>query len=212
MLIIGIAGGTGSGKTTVVKKIIQQCRASDVVVLPQDSYYKDNSHLPLEERLELNFDHPDAVEFDLLVEHIRTLKQGKPIEMPIYSYLTCSRSQETIPIQPKQVIIVEGILIFTHAPLRDLCDIKVFVDAEPDDRLIRVIKRDIVERGRSVDKVLERYLKTVKPSHEQFIEPTKRYADIIVPQGGDNTVAINILSQIIEQKLKANDYESKHTR
>lgn len=212
MLIIGIAGGTGSGKTTVVKKIIQQCRASDVVVLPQDSYYKDNSHLPLEERLELNFDHPNAVEFDLLVEHIRNLKQGKPIEMPIYSYLTCSRSQETIPIQPKQVIIVEGILIFTHAPLRELCDIKVFVDAEADDRLIRVIKRDIVERGRSVDKVLERYLKTVKPSHEQFIEPTKRYADIIVPQGGDNTVAINILSQIIEQKLKANDDESKYTR
>ncbi len=212
MLIIGIAGGTGSGKTTVVKKIIQQCRANDVVVLPQDSYYKDNSHLPLEERLELNFDHPDAVEFDLLVEHIRTLKQGKPIEMPIYSYLTCSRSQETIPVQPKQVIIVEGILIFTHAPLRELCDIKVFVDAEADDRLIRVIKRDIVERGRSVDKVLERYQKTVKPSHEQFIEPTKRYADIIVPQGGDNMVAINILSQIIEQKLKANDYESKHTR
>lgn len=212
MLIIGIAGGTGSGKTTVVKKIIQQCRANDVVVLPQDSYYKDNSHLPLEERLELNFDHPDSVEFDLLVEHIRTLKQGKPIEMPIYSYLTCSRSQETIPVQSKQVIIVEGILIFTHAPLRELCDIKVFVDAEADDRLIRVIMRDIVERGRSVDKVLERYQKTVKPSHEQFIEPTKRYADIIVPQGGDNMVAINILSQIIEQKLKANDYESKHTR
>ncbi len=211
MLIIGIAGGTGSGKTTVVKKIIQQCRANDVVVLPQDSYYKDNSHLPLEERLELNFDHPNAVEFDLLVSHIHMLKQGKSIQMPIYSYLTCSRSQETIPVEPKQVIIVEGILIFTHAPLRELCDIKVFVDAEADDRLIRVIRRDIVERGRSVDKVIERYLKTVKPSHEQFIEPTKRYADIIVPQGGDNTVAIKILSEIIKQKLKANDYESKHS-
>ncbi|MCX7861819.1 MAG: uridine kinase [Bacteroidales bacterium] len=211
MLIIGIAGGTGSGKTTVVKKIIQQCRGNDVVVLPQDSYYKDNSHLPLEERLEINFDHPDSVEFDLLVKHILELKEGKSIEMPIYSYLTCSRSNETITIYPKNVIIVEGILIFTHAPLRSLCDIKVFVDAEADDRLIRVIKRDIVERGRSVDKVLDRYLKTVKPSHLQFIEPTKRYADIIVPQGGDNTVAINILSQIIEQKLKNSEHDTKHS-
>lgn len=202
MLIIGIAGGTGSGKTTVVKKITEQCTTDGVVVLPQDAYYRDQSHLPLEQRLEMNFDHPDAVEFELLVKHIKQLKEDKQIQMPIYSYLTCTRSIETIPITPKNVIIVEGILIFTHKALRDLCDIKVFVDADADDRLIRVIKRDIVERGRSVDKVLERYIKTVKPSHLQFIEPTKRYADIIVPQGGDNQVAIDILTHVIELKLK----------
>lgn len=202
MLIIGIAGGTGSGKTTVVKKITEQCTTDGVVILPQDAYYRDQSHLPLEERLEMNFDHPDAVEFELLVKHIQEMQDGKQIQMPIYSYLTCTRSIETIPVSPKNVIIVEGILIFTNKALRDLCDIKVFVDADADDRLIRVIKRDIVERGRSVDKVLDRYIKTVKPSHLQFIEPTKRYADIIVPQGGDNQVAIDILTHVIELKLK----------
>ncbi len=207
MLIIGIAGGTGSGKTTVVKKIIERCTIDGVAVLPQDAYYKDNSHLPLEERQELNFDHPEAVEFELLVKHIEELKEGKTIQMPIYSYLTCARSHETIPVEPKKVIIVEGILIFTCEALRNLCDIKVFVDADADDRLIRVIKRDIIERGRSVDKVLDRYIKTVKPSHLQFIEPTKRYADIIVPQGGDNVVAINILTHVIERKLKESHYE-----
>lgn len=207
MLVIGIAGGTGSGKTTVVKKIVEQCTSNDVVVLPQDAYYKDNSHLPLDVRLEINFDHPDALEFDLLVKHIKMLKEGEKIEMPIYSYLTCTRSQETIPIYPKKVVIVEGILIFSNEELRNLFDIKVFVDADADDRLIRVIQRDIVERGRSVDKVLDRYIKTVKPSHLQFIEPTKRYADIIVPQGGDNTVAIEILTHVIERKLKTHLYE-----
>jgi len=201
MLIIGIAGGTGSGKTTVVKKLIDRCPKDEVVVLPQDAYYKDNGNLPIEERLEINFDHPNAVEFDLLVEHINVLKKGQSINMPIYSYLTCTRSSETIPIFPKKVIIVEGILIFTHKKLRDICDIKVFVDADADDRLIRVIKRDIIERGRSVDKVLDRYIKTVKPSHIQFIEPTKTFADLIIPQGGDNLVAIDILSHIIERKL-----------
>lgn len=202
MLIIGIAGGTGSGKTTVVKKIVEQCPAEGVVVLPQDAYYRDNSHLPLEERLEMNFDHPNALEFELLVEHIKQLKQGSSIQMPIYSYLTCTRSPETIPVYPKDVIIVEGILIFANQELRNLFDIKVFVDADADDRLIRVIRRDIIERGRSVDKVLDRYIKTVKPSHLQFIEPTKRYADIIVPQGGDNLVAIDILTHVIQRKLK----------
>ncbi|NCO55205.1 MAG: uridine kinase [Bacteroidetes bacterium CG02_land_8_20_14_3_00_31_25] len=201
MLIIGIAGGTGSGKTTVVKKIIARCPKDEVVVMPQDAYYKDNSNLPIEERLEINFDHPNAVEFDLLVEHINKLKNGEDINMPIYSYLTCTRSAETIPVKPKKVIIVEGILIFTNAELRNLCDIKVFVDADADDRLIRVIKRDIIERGRSIDKVLERYIKTVKPSHIQFIEPTKTFADLIVPQGGDNLVAIDILTHFIELKL-----------
>jgi len=201
MLIIGIAGGTGSGKTTVVKKIMERCPKNEVVVIPQDAYYRDNSDLPLEERLEINFDHPNAVEFDLLVEHLNRLKKGETIPMPIYSYLTCTRSPESIPINPKKVVIIEGILIFTNAKLRNICDIKVFVDADADDRLIRVIKRDIVERGRSVDKVLERYIKTVKPSHIQFIEPTKTFADLIVPQGGDNLVAIDILTHFIEIKL-----------
>ncbi|MDY0201047.1 MAG: uridine kinase [Tenuifilaceae bacterium] len=201
MLIIGIAGGTGSGKTTVVKRIIECLPAGEVVVIPQDSYYYDSSHLPLEKRQEINFDHPSSIEFELLVEHVALLKQGKKIEQPVYSYLTCARTPETICTTPKHIVIIEGILIFTNPNLRDLMDIKVFVDADADDRLARVILRDIVERGRSVTKVLERYEKTVKPMHLQFIEPTKRYADIIVPQGGNNSVAINILSSIIEKNL-----------
>lgn len=202
MLIIGIAGGTGSGKTTVVKKLINTLPKDEVVVIPQDSYYKDSSHLPIEERLELNFDHPDSIDFKLLVEHVKQLKKGQGIEQPIYSYLTCSRSAETIPIEPKHVIIVEGILIFCSPELRKLFDVRIFVDADPDDRLSRVICRDIMERGRSVDKVLERYEKTVKPMHLQFIEPTKRYADIIIPQGGHNDIAIDILVTAIEKALK----------
>jgi uridine kinase len=202
MLIVGIAGGTGSGKTTVVKRILESLPAGEVVVIPQDSYYKDNSHLPLEERLEMNFDHPSSIEFELLTEHVAKLKNGNTIEQPIYSYLTCTRAKETITIRPRHVVILEGILIFTNPDLRNLMDIKVFVDADADDRLSRVITRDIIERGRSVAKVLERYDKTVKPMHLQFIEPTKRYADIIVPQGGNNSVAINILTTIIEKNLQ----------
>lgn len=201
MLIIGIAGGTGSGKTTVVKRIVECLPIGEMVVIPQDSYYKDNSHLPLEKRQEMNFDHPSSIEFELLVEHVLKLKEGQAIEQPIYSYLTCTRAKETITVHPKKVIIIEGILVFTNPELRDLMDIKVYVDADADDRLSRVVLRDIVERGRSVDKVLNRYEKTVKPMHLQFIEPTKRYADIIVPQGGNNSVAINILSSIIERTL-----------
>ncbi len=202
MLIVGIAGGTGSGKTTVVRKIIEQLPAGEVAVLPQDAYYKDNSHLPLEQRQEINFDHPSAIEFSLLVKHLKMLRAGKTIHRPVYSYLSCTRARETVTISPKHVILVEGILILTDQDLRDQMDIKVFVDADADDRLSRVIRRDIRERGRSVDKVLKRYDKTVKPMHLQFIEPTKRYADIIVPQGGSNEVAINILTTIIEKNLK----------
>ena len=201
MLTIGIAGGTGSGKTTVVKRIVECLPIGEMVVIPQDSYYKDNSHLPLEKRQEMNFDHPSSIEFELLIEDVLKLKEGKAIEQPIYSYLTCTRAKETITVHPQQVIIIEGILVFTNPELRDLMDIKVYVDADADDRLSRVVLRDIVERGRSVDKVLDRYEKTVKPMHLQFIEPTKRYADIIVPQGGNNSVAINILSSIIERTL-----------
>ncbi|MCL1973556.1 MAG: uridine kinase [Bacteroidetes bacterium] len=202
MLIIGIAGGTGSGKTTVVKKIMELLSTQEVAVIPQDAYYKDSSHLPLQERLELNFDHPDSLDFELLVKHIKELRKGKPIEQPIYSYLTCSRSKETIPVAPAQVIIIEGILIFSSQELRKCMDIKVFVDADADDRLSRVICRDIMERGRSVDKVLQRYEAVVKPMHLQFIEPAKRYADIIVPQGGHNQVAIGMLLATIEKHLK----------
>jgi uridine kinase len=201
MFIIGIAGGTGSGKTTVVRKIIESLPIEQVTVIPQDSYYKDSSHIPMEQRQEINFDHPSSLEFNLLVDHIRRLKAGESIQQPIYSYLTCSRASETIPVLPKKVVIVEGILILTHEPLRDLMDIKIFVDADADDRLARVIYRDITERGRTVVKVLDRYDKTVKPMHLQFIEPTKRYADIIIPQGGNNQVAINVMKTIIEQRL-----------
>ena len=201
MLIIGIAGGTGSGKTTVVRKIIQSLPEGEVTVIPQDSYYRDNSNLPLEERLKLNFDEPVAIEFELLVNQLKDLKAGKPVEQPIYSYLTCTRSKETIPIQPRDVIIVEGILILCDEELRNMMDMKVFVDADADDRLIRVINRDIIERGRTVEMVIGRYEKVLKPMHLQHIEPTKRYADLIIPQGGNNLVAIDILTNFIAHKL-----------
>ncbi len=201
MLIVGIAGGTGSGKTTVVKKIINKLPKESVAILSQDSYYKDQGNLPLEERQKINFDHPNAIEFELLIDHIKKLKQGLAIEEPIYSYISCTRSDETIHVEPKDVVIVEGILVLTIPELRKLFDIKVFVDADADDRLIRVIRRDIRERGRDVETVLKRYLDTVKPMHEQFIEPSKRYADLIVPEGGNNTVAIDILVSIIEKHL-----------
>ncbi|MBI4946136.1 MAG: uridine kinase [Bacteroidetes bacterium] len=201
MLVVGIAGGTGSGKTTVVKKIIERLPKDEVAVLYQDSYYKDNGHLPLDERLEMNFDHPDSVEFELLVKHLKKLKEGKAVDQPVYSYLTCTRAEETIKVEPRHVVIVEGILILTDKELRKHLDIKVFVDADADDRLARVINRDIIERGRSVNTVLNRYDKTVKPMHLQFIEPSKRYADIIIPQGGNNHIAIDILTHFIDKNL-----------
>lgn len=201
MLIIGIAGGTGSGKTTVVKKIVEKLPVGEVVVLPQDSYYKDSSHIPVEERQNINFDHPDAFDWDLLSQHIAMLKEGKSIEQPTYSYLTCTRQAETIHVEPRNVIIVEGILALCDETLRSLMDLKVFVDADSDERLIRVIKRDIVERGRTTEAVMSRYTRILKPMHLQFIEPCKRYADLIVPQGGNNKVAIDILKMFIEKNL-----------
>jgi uridine kinase len=202
MLIVGIAGGTGSGKTTVVRKIIENLPKGEVAVLSQDSYYRDNSNIPIEERQKINFDHPESLEFELLIEHLKRLKQGKSIDEPIYSYLTCTRSKETNKIEPRHVVIVEGILIFTNEDLRNLFDIKVFVYADADDRLDRVIKRDILERGRSVEVVLERYQKTVKPMHLQFIEPSMRYANLIIPEGGHNKVGIEVICSIIEKNLK----------
>jgi len=201
MLIIGIAGGTGSGKTTVVNKILEKFSKEEVAVMSHDSYYYDNSELTLEERRLKNYDHPDAIEFDLMIEHIKRLKLGLPVEEPVYSFITCTRQPETKLVQPRHVLIVEGILCLTNKALRDLMDIKVFVDCDSDIRLSRVIQRDMLERGRDVEQVLKRYKETVRPSHLQFIEPTKRYADIIVPQGGKNKIAIQILTNHILQTL-----------
>lgn len=201
-MIIGIAGGTGSGKTTVVRKIIESIPSGEVSVLSQDSYYKDNGHLPIEQRMEINFDHPQSVEFDLLIKHLKQLLNNEPIKEPIYSYVTCTRSNKYNVIPPRKVIIVEGILVLTNRELRKLFDIKVFVHAEADERLIRVINRDLEERGRSINKTLERYNNSVKPMHQQFIEPSKAFADLIVPQGGENKVAINVLTQIIKMNLE----------
>lgn len=201
MLIIGIAGGTGSGKTTVVRNIVDKLPAGEVVVLPQDSYYKDSSNVPAEERQNINFDHPNAFDWDLLHEHIKLLKDMRPIEQPTYSFLTCTRQAETVHIEPKDVIIIEGILALSDPRLRALMDLKIFVDADSDERLIRVIQRDVSERGRTAEAVMERYTRVLKPMHLQFIEPTKRYADIIIPEGGNNTVAVDILCQYIKKNL-----------
>ncbi len=202
MLVIGVAGGTGSGKTTVVRKIQQQFPKGEVNVLSHDSYYFDNKELSIEERRKKNYDHPDAIEFDLMIEDVKKLKNGNSIQEPVYSFITCTREKESKLIRPREVLIIEGILCLTNAKLRDLMDIKVFVDCDSDLRLSRVIYRDMQERGRNVNEVLERYEKTVRPSHLQFIEPTKRFADIIIPQGGKNQVAIQILTNHINQILK----------
>ena len=202
MLVIGIAGGSGSGKTTVVKTITRQL-SGRVVVIPQDSYYKDSSHLPLEERQKINFDHPDAIDWKLLRQQIRELKQGRTVEQPVYSYITCSRSKtETVTVEPAEVIIVEGILIFTCKELRDQMNIKIFVDADSDDRLMRIIVRDMEERGRTIEMAIDHYQETVKPMHLQFIEPSKRYADIIIPEGGHNKVAIDVITTTVEEALR----------
>ena len=201
MLIIGIAGGTGSGKTTVVRKIIKKFSDNEVALLSQDAYYLDNGHLTLEERRAKNFDHPDSIEFDLLIDHVNKLRRGEPVKEPVYSFISCLRQPETRYVEPRKVLIVEGILCLTNEKMRDLMDIKVYVDCDSDLRLARVIRRDMNERGRDIAQVLDRYEKTVRPSHLQFIEPTKRFADIIVPQGGMNQVAINILTNHITHTL-----------
>ena len=198
MTIIGIAGGTGSGKTTVVRKIVQALPPHYVTVVPLDSYYNDTSHMTEEERHAINFDHPDAFDWKLLTKQINMLRNGQAVEQPTYSYILCNRLKETVHVEPKPVIIIEGIMTLINKKLRDMMDLKIFVDTDSDERLIRNIQRDVVERGRTVDDVLDRYLNVLKPMHEQFIEPTKKYADLIIPQGGENLKGIGILCKYIE--------------
>jgi len=201
MLIIGIAGGTGCGKTTVVNQILNELPEGEVGVISQDSYYKDTSHLSYNERIKINFDHPRSIDFDLLTDHMQDLKNNKPINQPVYSFVKHNRTEDTILTHPRKVMIVEGILILTNPELRDLFDIKIFVHADSDERLIRRLKRDIAERGRDLDEVLSRYQTTLKPMHQQFIEPMKEYADIIIPNNKYNTVAVDIVRTIINERL-----------
>lgn len=201
MLIIGIAGGTGCGKTTVVNQILNELPEGEVGVISQDSYYKDTSHLTYDERVKINFDHPRSIDFDLLANHLQDLKKGTPIHQPVYSFVKHNRTGDTILTHPRKVIIVEGILILTNPELRTMFDIKIFVHADTDERLIRRLKRDISERGRDLNEVLSRYQNTLKPMHDQFIEPMKEYADIIIPNNKYNTVAIDIVKTIINEKL-----------
>ena len=196
--VIGIAGGTGSGKTTVVKKIAEALPPHYVAVVPLDSYYNDTSEMTDEERHAINFDHPDAFDWKLLTKHVNDLRNGVAIEQPTYSYLLCNRLKETIHVEPKPVIIIEGIMTLLNKKLRDIMDLKIFVDTDPDERLIRNIQRDTIDRGRTGSMVVDRYLEVLKPMHEQFIEPTKRYADLIIPQGGENEKGIGILCRYIE--------------
>ena len=201
MLIIGIAGGTGCGKTTVVNTITDELNNSDIVVISQDSYYRDTSHLNYEDRVRINFDHPKSIDFELLVHHLKTLKSGKAIKQPVYSFIEHNRTGDTVLTESKRVIIIEGILIFNHQELRELFDLKIFVHADSDERLIRRLKRDIGERGRDMEEVLDRYQNTLKPMHQQFIEPTKEFADLIIPNNTYNSAAIEVVKTIIKNQM-----------
>ena len=196
-VVIGVAGGSGSGKTTVVRRIVESMGDDHVIVLEHDRYYHDHPELRLEERAALNYDHPDSLETDLMVRHVNELRAGRSVELPVYDFARHARRQATDTVQPRQIIIVEGILIFADAHLRDLMDVKVFVDTDDDTRFIRRLQRDVAERGRTMDSVIEQYLNTVKPMHLEFVEPSKRYADIIIPRGGHNAVAIDMLLGLI---------------
>ncbi|MEA2077914.1 MAG: uridine kinase [Candidatus Marinimicrobia bacterium] len=200
-IIIGIAGGSGSGKTSVAKALVKDMHLNGTVIIEQDWYYKDLAHLPLEERMKWNFDHPDSVEFDLLIKDLKAMVNGKTIDVPQYNYVTHSRSKETLTITPQKVIIVEGIMVLYEAKLRKLLDIKLFVDTDPDIRFIRRLKRDIYKRGRAIDNVIDQYMQTVRPMHETFVEPSKRFADVIIPEGGKNKVAIDLLRTKISSLL-----------
>lgn len=202
-MIIGICGGTGSGKTTVANKILETVDRERVALLQQDHYYKELAHLPVEERARQNFDHPDSIDMELFVHHLHELKSGRPIERPVYDFTIHTRSRQTIRVEPKPVVIVEGILIFDNKPLRDLMDIKIFVDTDADLRFIRRLRRDVTERARTVESVIHQYLNTVRPMHLEFVEPSKRYADVIIPEGGFNTVGIDLLIEKIRARLNA---------
>lgn len=202
-LVIGIAGGSGSGKTTVANVILQRVGADRIAYLPHDAYYRDLKDLPPMQRMQVNFDHPDSLESDLLIQHIYQLKNWKPIALPVYDFTTHTRTEHTIPIEPQRVIIVEGILIFADKALRDLFDVKIFVDTDADIRFIRRLQRDITERGRTTESVIKQYLSTVRPMHLEFVEPSKRYADVIIPEGGLNTVAMDMVIARIETLLSA---------
>lgn len=201
MLIIGLAGGTGCGKTTVVNQILNELPDAEVGIISQDSYYKKTDTLSYDERTLINFDHPRAIDFDLLVAHLKELKSGNTIDQPVYSFITHNRTEDTVTTHPRKVMIVEGILILTNPELRDLFDIKIYVHADSDERLIRRLKRDIAERGRDLNEVLSRYQTTLKPMHEQFIEPSKAFADIIIPNDRFNTVAIDVVRAVINQRI-----------
>ncbi len=201
MLIIGIAGGTGCGKTTVVNQIVNELPENEVCVISQDAYYKDTSHLTYEERVKINFDHPQSIDFELLGKHLTALRKGETIDQPVYSFVEHNRTKETIKTKPSKVMIVEGILILTNPEIRDMFDIKIYVHTDSDERLIRRLKRDIAERGRDMDEVLDRYQNTLKPMHQQFIDPTKEFADLIIPNNHYNNVAVDIVRTIIKERL-----------
>jgi uridine kinase len=198
-IIIGVAGGTGSGKTTVSQEILRRVGAERIVFIQHDSYYRDRSHLSLEERARLNYDHPDSLESEFLVSHLQQLRAGQPVEIPVYDFTTHTRTEETRCVEPKWVILVEGILIFVEPALREMFDVKIWVDTDADVRFIRRLRRDITERGRTVESVIEQYEETVRPMHLEFAEPSKRYADVIIPEGGFNTVAMDmVVARILE--------------
>ncbi len=201
MFIIGIAGGSGSGKTTLVNSILKRVPYDQISILTQDSYYKDSGHLPMEQRKELNFDHPDSIEWDLMLSDIQKLKNGTPIESPTYSYLTCTRQEETVPVQPKKILLIEGILIYTCRQLCDEMDMRIYLEVDADHRLSRIIERDMDSRGRSAQDVIERYYKTVRPMYEEFIRPSRREADMLVVGGGLNVAAAKFISSAILGKL-----------
>lgn len=193
-ITLGVAGGTGSGKTTVARKILERVGVDLVALLPHDAYYKDASHLPMEQRVLLNLDHPDSLDNDLLIQHLQELQAGRAVQIPTYNFKTYIRCPETLHVDPEPVILVEGILIFADKRLRDLMDVKIFVDTDADIRLLRRLQRDIQERGRSVESVMNQYLRTVRPMHLEFVEPSKRYADVIIPEGGFNEIAIDMVA------------------
>ena len=201
-MIIGISGGTGSGKTTVARRILENVSDEQIVFLQQDSYYRNLQDMPIELRHVINFDHPDALDNDLFVNHVKALRAGEPIHMPVYDFASHSRKAETIYTEPKPILIIEGILVFVDAALRGLMDVKIFVDTDDDLRFIRRLQRDVKERGRSVESVIKQYLQTVRPMHQQFVEPSKRHADVIIPEGGHNEVGIDLISGKIRAKLQ----------